>query len=69
MSDVVLGGVAREGDGTSEQRCVGSPVIQFEALRLAHLGGGLPYCLYNTPIYHLCVERRRRWYCNNTKCN
>lgn len=68
MSDVVLGDVAREGDGPSEQWCVRSPVIQSEALRLAHLGGRLPCCLYNTTVDHLCVEGRRSWHCN-TKQN
>lgn len=64
LSDVVLGDVAREGNGTSEQWCVGSPVIQPEALMLAHLEGRLPRCLYNTAVQHLGVEGRRCRHCN-----
>ncbi len=64
LSDVVLGDVAREGDWTSEQWCVGSSVIQPEALMLAHLGGRFPRCLYNTAVHHLGVEGGRRGHCN-----
>lgn len=64
LSDVVLRYVAREGDGTSEQWCVGSSVIQSEALMLAHLGGRLPCCLDNATVHHFCVEGRRRGHCN-----
>ena len=67
LSDVVLGDVAREADGTSEQRRVGSPVVQPEALVLTHLGGRLPRHLKEAAVHHLGVEGRRSWHCNTTQ--
>lgn len=64
LSDVVLGDIAGEGDGAGEQRCVGSSVVQSEALMWAHLGGRLPRCLDKAAIHYLGVEGRRRWHCN-----
>lgn len=67
LADGVLGNVAREGEGTSEVRRVGSSVVQPEALMLAHLGGGLPGRLYNAAVQHLGDEGGRRRHCNTTK--
>lgn len=67
LSDAVLGDVAREDDGTSEERCVGSSVKQPEALVLAHLRGRLPRRLHNAAVHHLGVERGRRRHCNTTQ--
>lgn len=66
LSDGVLGDVAREGEGTGEVRCVGTSVVQPEALMLAHLGGGLPGRLYNAAVQHLGDEGGRRRHCNTT---
>lgn len=66
LSDGVLGDVAREAEGTAEVRCVGSSVVQPEALVLAHLGGGLPGRLYNAAVQHLGDERGGSRHCNTT---
>ena len=64
LSDAVLGDIAREVDGTSEQRRVCSSIVEPEALMLAHLGGRFPHNLDNTAVQHLCEEGRRSWHCN-----
>lgn len=64
LSDVVLSDVAKKVDGTNEQWCVCSPVVESEALMLAHLGGRFPRYLYNAAVQHFGEKGRRSGNCN-----
>lgn len=65
--NVVVGDVAREGEGSGEERGVGFAVKQPEAVVLAHLGGGLPGRLHHGGVHHFSGERRRCWHCRKTE--
>lgn len=64
LGNVVLGNVVREGDRSNKKRCVCSPVVESEALMLAHLGGGFPRYLNNAAIQHFGEDRRSSRYYN-----
>lgn len=51
LSDVVLGDVAGEGEWSGEEGGVDPPVVQPEALMLAHLRGWLPHRLHHTAAH------------------
>lgn len=67
LSDVELSDIAWKDDGAGEKWCVRSPVVQSEALMLAHLGGSFPRDLHSAAVQHFSEERRRSWHWNATK--
>lgn len=64
LSDVVLGHITWEGEGSCEEGDGDLTVVEIESFLLAHLSGGLPRGLNHTRINHLCEQG---WWCRDCK--